>query len=682
LRLAVAFALTAATLGMAGLNGFGQELPAPPAVTIRIETRKSATYKIPRSIFGAFLEPIGNSIYNGLWAEILENPSFEENLWSASNLADMLHERPELTRSSELALPLPWEPLYSAQGSRYAPEWDDAVNSSRSVLLMGLPDHESGVRQRVYLPGHRTLHYIGSIYLKHLSGPAEAAISIRRRDHPEETLASQTLPLSGNEWQKYEYSLDIPPGRIAPAEPADYVISVNRETRVLMDQASLFPADNIDGMDPDVVAMARAMKPSIIRFGGNFTSAYHWRDGIGPRDKRRSMLNIAWGMPEYNQFGTDEFIRFCQLVGAEPQIALNLGTGTPEEAASWVQYVNAHWGDHRGGLLWELGNELWGTFQIGYPTPPRIADRTKLFSDAVRKIDPRARLIATGADPDNFREWNTAQLTNPPGTFNYLSTHFVVSTNSMQTPNASDDFIAKATFALPVELERRLRKMHEQFQSSPGHESVKTAFTEWLFWAPNDTYPRYDNMGGAIGTAGFFNMLARTADIVPISDMTGIIEFGGIWKKRSRVFGTPAYWVFRMYSTSDAARPVETSTSGTTYSVASGESRLPSIEAVPSLDVVAELNDSGEKLTLFCVNRDLTRDLQAKIEMVGFPPEARAFAQTLYADSIYEKNDEVQPERVHPHDEAFSATEGGFSYVFRHESVTRIEFQRAGATGR
>ena len=131
--------------------------------------------------------------------------------------------------------------------------------------------------------------------------------------------------------------------------------------------------------------MSRELKLPLFGYGGNFTSAYHWKDGVGPRDQRVSMLNTAWGIPEYNQFGTDEFLRFCQLIGAEPQIALNLGTGTPQEAADWVQYVNAHWADHSGGLLWELGNELWGDFQVGYPTLPRVAEKTKSFSDAVRK---------------------------------------------------------------------------------------------------------------------------------------------------------------------------------------------------------------------------------------------------------------------------------------------------------
>jgi alpha-L-arabinofuranosidase len=488
-------------------------------------------------------------------------------------------------------------------------------------------------------------------------------------------LASQKLPLSGDSWREYNFTFAVDSERLLPLQAADFVVAASNETRVLLDQASLFPADAVDGMDPEMIAMARDLRTPIMRFGGNFTSAYHWRDGIGRRDQRVSMLNIAWGIPEYNQFGTDEFLRFCQLVGAEPQIALNLGTGTPDEAAEWVRHVNEHWGDKSGGLLWELGNELWGDFQVGYPTLDRVADRTKAFSDAVRKIDPKARLIGTGADPDHFREWNAAQLANAPQAFNYLSTHFVVTTNSLVTRNPSPDQVARATFALPIELERRLREMHQQFQDSPGRDHVTTAFTEWLYWGPNDTVPRYDNMGGAIGTAGFLNMLLRNADIVPVADMTGIIEFGGIWKKRGRSFGVPAYWAFRMYSTVDATRPVQVHSDGGTYDVENGSTRLPNIKAVPYLDVVAALNDAGDRLTLFCVNRDLTRDLPAQIRIDGFKP-GRAVAHSLFADSILEKNDEVEPDHIHPHDSTLDLSSSSIAHTFRHESVTVLELSK------
>ena len=653
---------------------FAQSQPAAEIV-VQIDVNKTANYSVPRSIFGTFLEPIGNSTYNGLWAELLRNPSFEDSLWDVKHVAEMVKDDPELSRASEMALPLPWEPLRYAQGSRYAPQWNDAANSYRSLLLMALPDKQTGIRQKVYLPVYRVSHYVGSVYLKPISGPGRIEVSLRERNNPDHVFDRRDLLVGATGWQRYDFALDVPARQLATLEPADFVIAASDETRVLIDQASLFPSDNMDGMDPEMIAMSRELKTPIVRFGGNFTSAYHWRDGVGPRDRRVSMLNTAWGIPEYNQFGTDEFLRFCQQIGAAPQIALNLGTGTPQEAAEWVQYVNAHWANHAGGLLWELGNELWGDFQIGYPTLPRVAERTKSFSDAVRNVDPKARLIATGGDPDVFQDWNAAQLTNPTDTFNYLSTHFVVTTNSVQAPHPSPDFIAKAVFALPVELERRLRTMHQQFEKT-GKPTVNTAFTEWLFWSSEDQFsPRYDNMGGAIGTGGFLNMLLRNSDIVPISDMTGIIEFGGIWKKRGRVFGVPSYWVFRMYSNADIAKLVETQSHGPTYDVDQGSTRLPKIVGVPYLDVVAAINGSGNKLTLFCVNRHLTRDLETKINLAGFRP-TNATARSMFADSIYEKNDETEPEHIHPRATPLSVESAEFKYTFRHESVTVIELGR------
>ena len=80
-------------------------------VHIRVHADEHANYTVPRTIFGSFLEPIGNSTYNGLWAETLQNPSFEENLWSARAIAQMVKEEPQLEKASQLGLPLPWEPL-------------------------------------------------------------------------------------------------------------------------------------------------------------------------------------------------------------------------------------------------------------------------------------------------------------------------------------------------------------------------------------------------------------------------------------------------------------------------------------------------------------------------------------------------------------------------------------------
>lgn len=656
-------------LALLAASAAAQPMPA----TIEIDAARPASYTIPRTIFGTFLEPIGRSIYPGLWAQELQNPSFEDNLWSAGQIRRMLDANPALARASGLGLPLPWEPLDAAQGERYEPRWGDAANSHRSLLLMALPHRETGVRQEVFLPVHRVLRYTGSFWAK---GDAAIDVSIRKRNHMETVLARASVPVSDADWARYEFALELPQGALARLEPADFVLAASDERRVLIDQALLFPADNVAGMDPDMLALCRALKSPLVRYGGNFTSGYHWRDGIGPIDKRVTMLNQAWGMPEYNHFGTDEFLEFCNRLGAAPQIALNLGSGSPEEAAGWVRYVNARWGDRSGGLLWELGNELWGNFQIGYPTLQRVAPRTKAFSDAVRAVDSGARLIATGQDPDRFREWNAAQLANAPGAFDYLSTHFVVGTNVRRAAPTSE-FIAQASFALPVGLERALREMKAQIDADQrARGRVKIAFTEWLFHGNTPGVPYFNNLGGAICAAGFLNTLMRVADFTPIADMTGLVEFGGVWKKRGQAYGVPAYWAFRMYSTADATRPVETRTAVETYDVHEGNVRIGEIPGVPYLDVVAALNNAGDRLTLFCVNRHLTREIAAEMKISGFTPAAEARAQTLTAATLSAANDENTPEAVHP---AERTVDFRGAYTFAPLSVTVIELRKSTA---
>jgi alpha-L-arabinofuranosidase len=646
--------------------------------SIRIDASKRAGYKIPRTIYGTFLEPIGQSIYPGLWAQVLENPSFEENLWSAGQIRRMLDNQPALVRASQLGLPLPWEPLESAQGARYEPRWNDAANSYRSLLIMALPGAQSGVRQQVYLPVHRALTYKGSLYAKQVRGPAAIDVSFRRRNRPESVLSRAAIQLRSGDWQKYDFTLELSARDVRPLDPLDFVIALSDDARALIDQVSVFPSDSVDGMDPEMIELSRALKTPVVRFGGNFTSAYHWRDGVGPMDKRVSILNLSWGMPEYNHFGTDELLQFCRLIGAEPQIALNLGSGTPEEAAEWVQYVNQKWG--QGGLLWELGNELWGDFQTGYPTLGKVAALTKAFAEAVRRADPKARLIATGQDPDHFREWNAAQLALGPGLYEMLATHFVVGSGTVRKRNAPPEFVAHSSFALPVELERRLRQIRAQIDDTPAVAGrVKVAFTEWLFHASDDASPRFHNMGGAICAAGLLNTFIRTADFLPVADMTGLIEFGGIWKKRGRVYGVPAYWAFRMYSNADATTPVATDTKVETYNVTEGNPRLPEIAGVPYLDVVAALNDRGDKLTLFAVNRHLERDLVTTIDVAGFKPRGQVAAQWLRAGSIYQANDEMRPDAVRPIyvPNAVIIGNGPVSYTFPRSSVTVLVFDGA-----
>lgn len=668
-------ALTALAAGCTLHAQITVEQPIPSVATVRVHAGQPAGAAIPRTIFGSFLEPIGNSTYNGLWAEILENPSLEAGLWDTAHVARMVEEDPALARASNLGLPLPWEPLDAGEGNRYEIRYGDAANSRLYLRILGVPGQATGIRQQVYLPVHRTLSYRGSLYARHVSGPAGLTVSLRRRDSAD-VLVSARIDANSTDWTKYRFTFDIPANSLHRLDPADFVVQVEGDEQVDVDELSLLPADALDGLDPDEVAMAKALDTPLVRFGGNFTSSYHWKDGIGPEDKRVSMRNLAWGIPEYNTFGTDELLQFCELIGAEPQIALNLGSGTPEEAAGWVRYVDEHWPQH-GGLLWELGNELWGNWNLGSPTLGQLAGRTLAFSRAVREADPHARLIATGADPDHFQQWNAVQLGNPAGTFDYLSTHFVVTNTETEMRGASSDFISAAAFALPVELGRKVEQEQDQINQSPAFANkAHVAFTEWLFIGRRPGTPSFTNMGGAVDTGGLLNMLMRHASIVPISDMTGIMEFAGIWKKRSQVYAAPGYYVLRMYSTAHATRPVAVETQGGSYSVEHGVTRLPNIAGVPFLDILAATNAAGTELTLFCVNRSLGTDIPADIRVDGFAAGQRAAIQTLSSASIGDVNDEDEPEHVIPVDTEEPVLDGGLRHTFPRASVTVITFHK------
>jgi alpha-N-arabinofuranosidase len=489
-------------------------------------------------------------------------------------------------------------------------------------------------------------------------------------------LASQQIQVADAAWTKYTFTLRVAEGKLHRLDPADFVVLLAGDERVELDQLSLMPADAKDGLDPDAVTLAKQMSTPLVRFGGNFTSSYHWTDGIGPRDKRTNAINNSWGIPEYNSFGTDEFLEFCRQIGAQPQIALNLGSGTPEEAAAWVRYVDDHWSRH-SGLLWELGNELWGNWNLAYPTRDQLAGRTAEYSKAIRAVDPTARLIATGADPDDFASWNAIQLTNPPGIFNYLSAHFVVGTDEVLLHNPTPEFVASAALALPVELERRLHQAQNQIDKTPGYDGkAHLAFTEWLWVGDHHNAPIFTNMGGAILTGGFLNMLVRNSAIVPVSDMTGIMEFAGIWKKRSQVFATPSYYVFELYASADIAKLVAVTVNAGSYSVAQGVKRLPEIASVPYLDVVAALSQDGTTLTLFCVNRSLDKDISTNIRLHDFASAATAAVHTLNAPALTDANDETTPDHIHPDESVETVAASGWSHTFRHASVTVISLRR------
>ena len=160
-----------------------------------------------------------------------------------------------------------------------------------------------------------------------------------------------------------------------------------------------------NGFRKDVLDEIRKLGVPIIRYpGGNFVSGYDWLDGIGPKANRPKVLDKAWNTLNSNEFGTDEFVAWCRLVGTEPLLAVNLGTGTPEQAAALVEYCNVEkgtrWSELRrkNGVAdahkvqhWCLGNEMDGPWQIGHMTATEYGLKAQDAARQMRYVDPLAK---------------------------------------------------------------------------------------------------------------------------------------------------------------------------------------------------------------------------------------------------------------------------------------------------
>ena len=133
------------------------------------------------------------------------------------------------------------------------------------------------------------------------------------------------------------------------------------------------------GFRKDVLEALRPLQIPVVRYpGGNFCATYHWLDGVGPRENRPARPELAWEGVETNQFGTDEFMAWCEALGTEPYLCFNFGTGTLDEAIGWLEYCNSDRNTYYANLrrkngrekpyrvkYWALGNEMWGPWQIG-----------------------------------------------------------------------------------------------------------------------------------------------------------------------------------------------------------------------------------------------------------------------------------------------------------------------------
>ena len=424
---------------------------------------------------------------------------------------------------------------------------------------------------------------------------------------------------------------------------------------------------NTRGIRNDVVAALKALKVPNVRWpGGCFADEYHWRNGIGPLDKRPATLNPNWGgVIEPNTFGTHEFMDFVQQIGADAYLSVNVGSGTPAEAADWLEYLttaqptalakeraaNGHPEPYAVGML-GLGNESWGCG--GSMTPEEYVNHLKVYARYARNYNPAhpMRRIAVGPDSADTSYTDAVMKAWKNRTWAWdiegLSLHFY--TVVKWPPAFKATGFGETEYATMLKDTRRmddLIRSHGAIMDQYDPEKkIALVVDEWGAWlaatpgSPQGFLEQQNSQRDAIIAALNINMFARHADRVRaanIAQMVNVLQ-AMIFTQKERMLLTPTYHVFRMYVPFHDATFVPVSLDSGSYT--QGDITLPRVDAIAA-------RDAAGKLWLALTNLDPRGDATVDVEVAG-AKVARALGETLVAPKIDSVNTFETPNVVAP----------------------------------
>lgn len=427
-----------------------------------------------------------------------------------------------------------------------------------------------------------------------------------------------------------------------------------------------------NGFRKDVIDEVRQLRVPIIRYpGGNFVSGYNWLDGVGPKKDRPRTLDKAWNTIETNQFGTNEFMAWCKLVGARPLMGLNLGTGTPEKAAALVEYCNVEkgtkWSELRRshGIAqpykvehWCLGNEMDGPWQIGHMTATEYGMKAQDAARQMHYVDPSLKLIACGSSHPGmptYLEWDREVLEQCYEHVDGLSLHRYFGNTQEETGGDSTKYLA-----MNLSMERQIAESLAVCDLVRGHKrspkKLWLSFDEWNVWyrarsgdavngheqeAPHLLEEVY-NLEDALLVGGILNTLMRNADRVKVACLAQLINV--IAPIMTNPKGSLRQTIFYPYGFAlQFAR-------GTVLNllVESPTYDVSQMGQVPYLDAAGTLNPEDGKVSVFILNRDLNKARAVEINWQDKAPSQVLSSTTLTGGDLKAFNSFDAPQRVMP----------------------------------
>ena len=417
---------------------------------------------------------------------------------------------------------------------------------------------------------------------------------------------------------------------------------------------------NTRGIRNDVVKALRQIKIPVLRWpGGCFADEYHWKDGIGPRDERPTMINTHWGgVTENNHFGTHEFLDLCEQLGCEPYICGNVGSGTVEEMQDWVEYITFDGVSPMANLrrrngrdepwkvkYWGVGNENWGCG--GSMRPEFYADLYLRFQTYVRNFSGnRIYKIACGPYGDNYK-WMEVLLQQAKNRMAGIAPHYYCGSGKKSrsaTEFTEIDWFWQLKSALRID--EIVVKHKEIMDKHDPKKRVAMIVDEWGAWHQVEpgTNPGFlyqqNSLRDALVAGVSLNIFNNHCDRVKMSNIAQTVNVlqAMILTKDEKMILTPTYHVFEMYKVHHDATllPIE---------LQCGDYQFGN-EQIPALNVSASKDKSG-KIHISLCNLDPKNSTQLVCELQGAKIN-KISGRALTADAMTAHNTFDRPDVIGP----------------------------------
>lgn len=619
--------LMALVMAVAVICGLAHEGRAQQ-VSMQVDASKTAA-PIQQDLYGFFSEFLSNMYDHGLWAEMISDRKFFYPVDS----------NPKQTPPNSRRFDTRWSPV--GADSDIVMDASDAYVGAHSPRILLDASTPHGIRQQG-LGLKSGKQYTGRIILAADPG-ARISVSLIWGSNPGDR---QTLPVQSVGTEYAKYPLTFTAG--ADTQNATIEIVGTGSGSFHIGAVSLMPADNIDGYRADMIALYKEIGPTLVRWpGGNFTSGYDWRDGLGDPDKRPPRYDYAWHALESNDMGIDDYMKLVKILDLDPYICVNDGFGDAFSAAQEVEYVNGAADSPMGKLRaanghpdpygvkwWNVGNEMYGSWQLGHMSLADYEIKQNQFVEAMRKVDPGIRVVASGADPaemtstgagksitgkpitdfgDPLADWDLGLLTNSAGYMDAVAEHAYP-----QAEQAFDaqqgkfvrvkDSLADQARRMPNRVKCVIDAWDEYQKRLPNLDMSKypISLDEWT--AGILSHPAHSWESGdvfqALSAAEALNEMFRHSNLFAVSAYTAFSRL--IAHNLTDATITPLGLMFEMYRRHYGTIPVAVTGNSPQHDVEGtvnvDKPKVPSGSDTYPLDVAAALTADRKALTVAVVN--------------------------------------------------------------------------------